>query len=789
MKIALVMCFIFLALASFGVWIPDDSFIEAVKDNDLRRVERHLSWYKHSDLKITHIIDTNDKTALHWAAELGHLKIAQLLVDYDPDILLSMDWSNFSAMHYAADSGHLELVKYLAEKAPKLVTKRSKKIAYRPYMQDEADYTPLHFAAHQGHEEVVKFLVGKGANPNDTSYSSKTPLSLAAEQGHFEIVKYLFNHVMHKNSFASSRFGTLVSILSSANRADILEYLFAQTEEHDRSQFFKTMHEGLALAAEAGFIEIVKIILKNEPALAKYAENKNFCALHRASKKGHLEIVRLLVNYGADIDLKDSRKRTALHYAIVHNFPAIERFLHAKNISRDGMNAAITHRAIKDGDVELFSSMLIRSSSLYEEYKEYFPFKTLLGSAIAYNRLAMVKLLQEYDPNFANEKAGSFLDAARLGKKDILEYLLEQDIDVNMQGGYGDTALHEAAQYCRLECAAFLLEKGADKEKKNSIGQTPLQRAIKGILPHSTKLKAKDPEGWKALVHAYAANKAKMVEYLLGKGADKLSVDSKNESILQSIVYGFDFNSMRQFVEKYFFRDEDFYASNPHYAFADAAMKGELSKLKLLEDRGAINRYWDKNTFALLWAAEGGHSEAVEYLLEKGFDSAARDPRNNTTALQKALSFHRIATVEKLLARSDKADKSEALFIATNKKYFFLMRRLIIAHADVNAVLENGQSILHTAILHGDVELVKFLLRKGAAIDQADNDGNTALHYAAKSESAAMVRFFLGKGFDANQANYKGESPQALVSPYSRKADKLITLLKKSLERIDADEE
>ena len=40
--------------------------------------------------------------------------------------------------------------------------------------------------------------------------------------------------------------------------------------------------------------------------------------LHEAAMEGHTEAVKLLIDHGADIDIKDDNGRTALHYASLH---------------------------------------------------------------------------------------------------------------------------------------------------------------------------------------------------------------------------------------------------------------------------------------------------------------------------------------------------------------------------------------------------------------------------------------------------------------------------------------
>eukprot|EP00607_Mallomonas_marina_P001496 CAMPEP_0182427658 /NCGR_PEP_ID=MMETSP1167-20130531/18953_1 /TAXON_ID=2988 /ORGANISM="Mallomonas Sp, Strain CCMP3275" /LENGTH=121 /DNA_ID=CAMNT_0024610049 /DNA_START=38 /DNA_END=403 /DNA_ORIENTATION=- len=69
--------------------------------------------------------------------------------------------------------------------------------------------------------------------------------------------------------------------------------------------------------------------------------------------------------------------------------------------------------------------------------------------------------------------------AARDGNIEDLRALVDefkgQDI-INEEDEIGTTALHSASSNGHPECVALLLSAGADKEKKNHYGQTPLAK-------------------------------------------------------------------------------------------------------------------------------------------------------------------------------------------------------------------------------------------------------------------------------------------------------------------------
>ena len=80
-------------------------------------------------------------------AKNGDLQKLKTIVEQDIKILETKDTAGRTALHFAANSGHLEIVKYLLAKGIDINLKSS------------ANTTPLHFAAFSGHLDIVKWLV------------------------------------------------------------------------------------------------------------------------------------------------------------------------------------------------------------------------------------------------------------------------------------------------------------------------------------------------------------------------------------------------------------------------------------------------------------------------------------------------------------------------------------------------------------------------------------------------------------------------------------------------------
>ena len=71
----------------------------------------------------------------------------------------------------------------------------------------------------------------------------------------------------------------------------------------------------LFLAARGGNIDLVRVLLKNNAHVNVTGGSQNIAPLHWAAHKEFTEIALLLIDYGADVQLKDKEGRTPIGLA------------------------------------------------------------------------------------------------------------------------------------------------------------------------------------------------------------------------------------------------------------------------------------------------------------------------------------------------------------------------------------------------------------------------------------------------------------------------------------------
>ncbi|XP_068161535.1 LOW QUALITY PROTEIN: caskin-2-like [Antennarius striatus] len=216
-----------------------------------------------------------------------------------------------------------------------------------------------------------------------------------------------------------------------------------------------------------------------------YQDSDGFSALHHAALTGTTELLSLLLEAQATVDIKDINGMRPLHYAAWQGkTDSVLMLLRAgasiNSFSHDGQIPL--HLSAQYGHFEV-SEMLLQHQSnpcLMNKAK-----KTPLDLACEFGRLKVAQLLLNSNMVTAlleGEGGRDSLDcpsttplhlAARNGHKDIIKLLLKAGIDINRATKAG-TSLHEASLYGKTEVVKLLIDAGINVNLRNTYNQTAL---------------------------------------------------------------------------------------------------------------------------------------------------------------------------------------------------------------------------------------------------------------------------------------------------------------------------
>ncbi|KAF4092224.1 hypothetical protein AMELA_G00018440 [Ameiurus melas] len=228
-----------------------------------------------------------------------------------------------------------------------------------------------------------------------------------------------------------------------------------------------------------------------------YQDPEGFSALHHATLTGTTDLLSLLLEAHATVDIKDSNGMRPLHYAAWQGkTDSVLMLLRAgasvNGASQDGQIPL--HLAAQYGHYDVSEMLLQHQSNPCCVNKAK---KTPLDLACEFGRLKVVQLLLSSNmiTTLLEGESGDPIDsavntplhlAARNGHKDIIRLLLKVGININRVTKAG-TALHEAALYGKTEVVRLLLDAGIDSNIRNSYNQTALDIVNQFTTSHASK--------------------------------------------------------------------------------------------------------------------------------------------------------------------------------------------------------------------------------------------------------------------------------------------------------------
>ena len=162
---------------------------------------------------------------------------------------------------------------------------------------------------------------------------------------------------------------------------------------------------------------------------------------------------------------------------------------------------------------------------------------------------------------------------------------------------------------------------------------------------------------------------------------------------------------------------------------------------------------------AMHLAAEEGHSEIVQLLLEAGADNDLRSEAGASALQLAALKGH--LEVARLLIQ--KGTGLELLCFAEEGR-LEAVQLLLEGRADPDKVRHDGLSALQMAAVHGHSEVAQSLLEGRADPNKVRHDGLSALHLPAKNGYSEVVRLLLEGRADPDKVTNDGVSASQLAA-------------------------
>jgi ankyrin repeat protein len=248
-------------------------------------------------------------TALMMAARTGGSGALRLLVEAGADVNAKETWGGTTALMWAVSEGHVEAARLLIA-AGADVNARSNFVAAangrgfegRTPLTTATDVkaaefasgwlTPLMLAAREGHVELSRLLVSAGADVNAAAGDGKTALALAIFNGNYEVASFLVDNKADVNMADAQRFTPLFYAVDRRNMETAPNFPWMVTL--DPLPLIRKMLDAGANP---------NALVNNTPRARMREGSPRIVfatALMRAAFAGDLELVKLLLDRGAD---------------------------------------------------------------------------------------------------------------------------------------------------------------------------------------------------------------------------------------------------------------------------------------------------------------------------------------------------------------------------------------------------------------------------------------------------------------------------------------------------------
>ena len=231
--------------------------------------------------------------------ELTLKDIVSNVINYRERSLNNGKWGNHCALFVASRVGTVNIVEYLLTTFGTIINIDNSNVV---------DRAPLFMASFFGHTKIIHLLLNHSTmtishiNKQDTK--GFTSLFVAAQNGHFEIVQLLMQHGADVN-IAEARSHTPLWIASLRGRNDIVECLIEsnKVKNYDRCG----MQTILYAAAQNNQWKCVELLTKSGKCDINLANDTGASPLWRAASMGCIESLKVLVEYGADVEQREKQ--------------------------------------------------------------------------------------------------------------------------------------------------------------------------------------------------------------------------------------------------------------------------------------------------------------------------------------------------------------------------------------------------------------------------------------------------------------------------------------------------
>ena len=358
----------------------------------------------------------------------------------------------------------------------------------------------------------------------------------------------------YSNNYSNQQFRIMDSLIKHGININ------AQDENGNTALMFLSLSKYIY---DINTINSAKLLIKSG-ADVNLKNNGGMTALMNASAVGSDELVELLINAGARVNEVDNDGRTAIFYAcrgydvcsFYINYNSFYGYSFSESVevvkflidngadvnlkNNGGMTALMSASDVSHELIEL----LIKSGARVNEVDDNGK-SALMYAIISSSDIEVVKFLIDNGANVnlkSNDGETALMNAYIRGNKELVELLINSGADANLisnlKDNYGRAKLMEASEIGNKEAVELLIKSGVGVNEVDDNGKSALMYAcekhiisssdievVKFLIDNGANVNLKSNDGETALMNAYIRGNKELVELLINSGADVNLID------------------------------------------------------------------------------------------------------------------------------------------------------------------------------------------------------------------------------------------------------------------------
>ncbi|WP_020004698.1 ankyrin repeat domain-containing protein [Brachyspira innocens] len=391
------------------------------------------------------------------------------------------------------------------------------------------DSTPLFLAVQFGYNDLAKELIKEGADVNARASDMETEdgidmLYYAVENNNVEMSKILID----KGLDAGRNYGYeypyyLTDAAINNNNLDMLKILLQSGDIDLESSLIPD-------AIEENNIEMVKYLISiGQDVNAQIFADGGWInsPMKVAAQNGNIEIAKLLIDEGANLNSSDDYIYNAIDYG---NYDIAKLLIDNDvfNLNTNTTREEAIELAKKQKYYEIEKLLSSEDSNNIAGYDE------LMNAVSKGDMKALEKLIKDdTDLNKQYDKITPLNLASARNDKEMVKFLVEKGADINLEDGYGYTPLMKAIDYYNVGLAKNIIDLKPDLNAIcSATGDTPLTYLVNAnkygggadlcyyMIKNGADINKKNKEGNTPLMIAAASYSYGIVGVLVNMGAD-----------------------------------------------------------------------------------------------------------------------------------------------------------------------------------------------------------------------------------------------------------------------------